>query len=463
MSEEIKNSKSRAMRGTVLIQKKHWSSFQIIACGFVLVILAGSILLMLPFATAGGESASFWDALFTATSASCVTGLVVQNTATYWSFFGQFIILLLIQIGGMGVVTMAIIIVVISGRKISLMQRSTMQEAIAAPSVGGIVRLTRFIIQTSIVIEFIGAAVLFPVFIRNHSLPKALWYSLFHAVSAFCNAGFDLLGEQEPFVSLTSYAYHPWVNIVIMLLIIVGGIGFGTWNDVREHKWNFHRYTMQSKVIFLMTALLILLPAVFFFFVDLSQPKWNDISIGGKILNALFQSVTMRTAGFNTLDLAEFSEGGRMIMIILMLIGGAPGSTAGGMKVTTAAVLLISAAAVFQRREEVRCFGRRIAPETVRYGATVLILYLVMSLVGAISISCIEGLPILDCLFEASSAVGTVGLSLGLTPKLSMISRGIIVVLMYVGRVGGLTLVFAAMSRKRPHVSKLPLGKIVVG
>ncbi len=463
MSDEIKNYKARAILEDNLTQKKHWSSFQIIACGFVLVILAGSLLLMLPFATAGGEGASFADALFTATSATCVTGLVVQNTVTYWSLFGQLIILLLIQIGGMGVITMAIIIVVISGRKISLMQRSTMQEAIAAPSVGGIVRLTRFIIQTSIVIELIGAALLFPVFIQNHSLPKALWYSLFHAVSAFCNAGFDLLGEQAPFSSLTSYSYQTWIHVVIMLLIVIGGIGFGTWNDVREHKLNVHRYTMQSKVIFFMTAIFIVLPAVFFFFFDLSQPKWDGISTGGKALHALFQSVTMRTAGFNTLDLAEFSEGSRMIMIILMLIGGAPGSTAGGMKVTTAAVLLISAVAVFKRREEVRCFGRRIAPETVRYGATILVLYLVMSVFGAIAISCIEGLPVLDCLFEAASAVGTVGLSLGLTPELGMVSRMIIIVLMYVGRVGGLTLVFAAMSRKRPHVSKLPQGKIVVG
>lgn len=463
MSGEIQSSRLRMIQESGFKQKKHWSSFQIIAFGFLLAILAGSLLLMLPFATAGGEGAAFWDALFTATSASCVTGLVVQNTATYWSGFGLFIILLLIQVGGMGVITVAVIIGVISGRKISLMQRSTMKEAIAAPSVGGIVRLTRFIIRTSMAIELAGAALLFPVFIQQYPLPKALWYSLFHSVSAFCNAGFDLLGENVAFSSLTSYASHPWINIVIMLLIIIGGIGFGTWNDVREHKWHFHHYTMQSKVILFMTALLIFLPAVFFFFFDLSQPKWEGMSAGGRILGALFQSVTMRTAGFNTLNLAEFSEGSQMIMIILMLIGGAPGSTAGGMKVTTAAVLLISAAAVFKRREEVRCFGRRIDHETVRYGATILVLYLVMSVFGAVGISCMENLPILACLFESASAVGTVGLSLGLTPDLSLASRGILVLLMYVGRVGGLTLVFAAMSRKKPHVSKLPLGKIVVG
>lgn len=443
--------------------RKHLSTFQIIILGFLGVILTGTVLLMLPFATREFGGASFMDALFTATSATCVTGLVVQDTATYWSGFGQAVILTLIQIGGMGVVTLAVAVTIISGKKIGLMQRSTMQESIAAPQVGGIVRLTRFIVTTTFGIELIGAVCMFPVFFRDFGLGKGIWYSVWHSVSAFCNAGFDLMGVREQYSSLVSYVTDPLINIVIMLLIIIGGIGFLTWNDIRTHKWNIHKYRMQSKIVFVVTAILLVLPALYFYFIEFNYPQWAWMSEKQRFWGALFQAVTPRTAGFNTLDLGKMSEPGQAIMTILMLIGGSPGSTAGGMKTTTIAVLILSMLSVFGRREHVEVFDRRVAGETVKYAAAVLLMYLIFCLGGGILISSIENLPMLECIFEAGSAIGTVGLTLGLTPDLSLASHIILTVLMYFGRVGGLTVVFAAVSGTKPNVSRAPKEKITVG
>ena len=443
--------------------RKHLSTFQIIILGFLIVIMTGAILLMLPFSTRDLKGAPFMDALFTATSATCVTGLVVRDTATYWSGFGQAVILTLIQIGGMGVVTLAVVITIISGKKIGLMQRSTMQESIAAPQVGGIVRLTRFIVKTAFAIELLGAICMFPVFYKDFGIGKGLWYSLWHSVSAFCNAGFDLMGVREHYSSLVSYVSNPLINIVIILVIIIGGIGFLTWHDIRTNKWHFRKYRMQSKIVFVVTAVLLVLPALYFYFIEFSYPQWAGLSGAERFWGALFQAVTPRTAGFNTLDLTKMSEPGQAIMTILMLIGGSPGSTAGGMKTTTIAVLLLSMLSVFGRREHVEVFDRRIAGETIKYAAAVLIMYLVFCLGGGILISSIEQLPMLECIFEAGSAIGTVGLTLGLTPDLSLASRIILIVLMYFGRVGGLTVVFAAVSGTKPNVSKAPKEKITVG
>lgn len=446
-----------------LFNRIHLSSFQVISIGFLLVILTGALLLTLPGATVAPGSASFSDALFTSVSAVCVTGLVVQDTATYWTGFGQAVILTLIQIGGMGVVTLAVAVTMISGKKISLMQRSTMQEAISAHHVGGIVRLTGFIIKVTIVIEVIGGLLLGLVFSRDFGILRGIWYGLFHSISAFCNAGFDLMGQNQPFSSLTAYVGDPLINLTIAGLIVIGGIGFLTWEDVRTNGWHLRRYRMQSKVILATTFLLILLPTLFFFLLEFSKPKWAEFSAGERFLASLFQAVTPRTAGFNTVNLGEMSESSLSCMIILMLTGGSPGSTAGGMKTTTIAVLFLSALSVFHRRETVRCLGRRIEMETVRNAAAILLMYLTLFLFGGLAISQLEGLPVLDCLYEAASAIGTVGLSLGITPNLSEPSRFILMALMFFGRVGGLTLIFAAASGKRKYVSTLPKEKITVG
>ncbi len=446
-----------------LFKNRHLSSFQIIIIGFMLVILAGSLLLMLPVSTQDREGASFMDALFTSTSAVCVTGLVVQDTATYWSSFGQAILLVLIQIGGMGVVTVAVFITMISGKKIGLMQRSTMQEAIAAPKVGGIVRLTGFIIRSVIIIELIGAAALATVFCREFGFLKGIWYSVFHSISAFCNAGFDLMGFRAHFSSLTAYTSQPVVNLTIMLLIITGGLGFLTWDDIRTNKFRLRRYRMQSKAILTVTAVLLLLPALYYYFIEFSPANWPEMTAAERVWASLFQTVTPRTAGFNTVDLTQISQAGLTIMILLMLIGGATGSTAGGIKTTTVAVLSASAVSVFRRRGEASCFGRRIAGETVSHASAILMMYLVLFFGGGIAISTLEDLPILTALYETGSAVGTVGLSLGATPDLGTASRLILVALMFFGRVGGLTLIYAAVSGIRPGVSKLPQEKINVG
>ncbi len=443
--------------------RKHLSSFQIIILGFLAVILAGALLLMLPVSTRHPGGASFMDALFTATSATCVTGLVVQDTATYWSSFGQAVILVLIQIGGMGVVTVAVAVTIVSGKKIGLMQRSTMQESIAAPQVGGIVRLTRFIVLTAFGIELLGAVCLGFVFLPEFGVGRGLWYSLWHSVSAFCNAGFDLMGVREHYSSLVAYADNAVVNVVIMLLIIVGGIGFLTWSDIRTNKWHVRRYRMQTKVVLTVTAALIVLPALYYYFIEFSYPQWEGLTGRERFWGALFSAVTPRTAGFNTLDFANMSEPGVAIMTILMLVGGSPGSTAGGMKTTTMAVLFLSMLSVFGRREHVEVFDRRVAGETVKYASAVLVMYLIFCLGGGILISSIEHLPMTACIFEAGSAIGTVGLTLGLTPQLSTASHIILMVLMYFGRVGGLTVVFAAISGTRPNVSKAPREKITVG
>ncbi len=447
----------------ITLKRRRLSSSQIILLGFLGVIASGTILLMLPWARAGAGSAPFLDALFTATSATCVTGLITNDTATYWSVFGQTVILCLIQVGGLGVITVAIFITKLSGRKIGLMQRSTMQEAIAAPQMGGIVRMTGFILKMVVVIEALGATALLPAMIPEFGIVRGIWYAVFHSISSFCNAGFDLMGVKEPYSSLTSYTGDVAVNVIVMVLIVVGGIGFLTWDDVKRNRFHLRRYRMQSKVVLTVTAVLIVLPAVFFYWKEFGMPGWEDMSVGERILASFFQSVTTRTAGYNTVDLTQLTQSGQMIMILLMLIGGSPGSTAGGMKVTTFAVLFAMAVAVFRRRPNAHIFGRRIPNDTAHYAATVLILYLSLFLAGGIFIGCAENMPIVPALFEAASAIATVGVTLGITPDLCAASKVVLIILMFLGRVGGMTIVYAALSTKHPYVSEFPQEKIMVG
>lgn len=446
------------MPGENIRRKRRLSSFQIIILGFAGVILLGALLLMLPISTTAGGVTPFNETLFTATSAVCVTGLVVQDTGSYWSAFGQVVILTLIQIGGLGVVTVAASLALLSGRKISLMQRSTMQDAISAPKVGGVVRLTQFILRGTFLIELLGAAAMLPVFCRDYGW-RGIWMAVFHSISAFCNAGFDILGtENNLYPSLTGYTGSPIINITIMLLIVIGGIGFLTWDDICEHKWHFHRYRVQSKVILAITGFLIVMPAAFFFFEDFSA-----LPTGTQLLVSFFQSVTTRTAGFNTVALSAMSGASKGIMILLMLIGGAPGSTAGGMKTTTLGVLLANAVATFRQRDNAQFFKRRIDCNTVKTASTILTMYLTLFFGGGIFISVYEHLPLSDCLYETSSAVGTVGLTLGITPQLHIPSQIVLIILMYLGRVGGLTLIYATLSGKKAGNAKLPQEKITVG
>lgn len=433
--------------------KRSISSFQLIIGGFALTILVGTFLLMLPGMARQG-SASFADALFTATSAVCVTGLVVRDTALYWSAAGQAVILALIQIGGLGIVFVVVALNFLSGRKVSLIQRQTLCDALSIPHIGDIGRRVGFILKGTVLIELLGAAVLCISFVPRFGL-RGAWMALFHAVSAFCNAGFDLMGNVSgAFSSLTGFADDGIVTVCISLLIFVGGIGFMTWEDAFNHRLRVKNYRLQSKVVLTATAVLLIIP-FFTFLID-------DFGMKGAF-TAMFQAVTPRTAGFNTAELGSMKEGSLVLMVLLMLVGGAPGSTAGGMKVTTPAVLMLCAWSVFTRREDVHCFGRRIDDSVIKTAASVLFLYVFLCTLGAMMISSLESLPITDCLFESASAIGTVGLTLGITPSLGMGGRAVLIGLMFFGRVGGLTMIFGAVPRKRPYASRLPAEKITVG
>ncbi|MBR6873326.1 MAG: Trk family potassium uptake protein [Ruminococcus sp.] len=438
-------------------KRKGKTPFQIIILSFFALILVGGLLLMLPISSQERTVTPISDCLFTATSATCVTGLVVRDTATYWSLFGKCIIMTLIQIGGMGVITIGMAIMKVTGRKLSLSQLSTMKESISAPQVGGIMHLTGFILKGSLIVELAGAVLLAPVFISDFGFLQGVGYSLFHSVSAFCNAGFDLMGEREPFSSLTSYSANAYLNIIIMLLIVVGGIGFLTWNDVMTHKHHFRKYSLQSKLVIITSLLLIIIPAVFFFFCE-----YSDLGLKERILSSSFQSVTARTAGFNTQDLAQMSESGSLTMILLMLIGGSPGSTAGGMKTATFAVLFLGAITVFRRKNDVECFKRRVPDNALRNAGAILFMYLSLFITSGIIISRYEGIPLLTCLFETGSAIGTAGLTMGITTQLSMLSKGILMFLMFFGRVGGLTLIYAAVSSSESVKGRRPVDKLAI-
>lgn len=442
-----------------LFKKKiRLSAPQIMVLGFAGLILIGTALLMLPISSADGVVTPFVDALFTSTTSVCVTGLIVQNTGTYWSTFGHAVILTLIQIGGLGVVTVAASFSILAGRKIGLFQRSTMQEAVAAPKMGSVVSLTGFLLKVTLAVEAAGALLMAPVLIRDFGWGQGIWMSVFTSISAFCNAGIDLFGIREPFSSLTAYVADPLMNLTLMGLIIIGGLGFLTWDDIRTHGIHLNRYRMQSKVILVTSGLLILVPAIGFFFFEFSH-----LPMGERIWASLFQAVSPRTAGFNSVDLDAMSDSGKITSILLMLIGGSPGSTAGGMKTTTFAVLLGCTYAVFRKRDSAQFFGRRIAQDVISTALTISFMYITLCVGAAMILSRIEDLPLLTCMYETASAVATVGLTLGITPTLSTVSKLILIVLMYFGRVGGLTLIYAALSGAKRQMGKLPLDNLTVG
>ena len=437
---------------------KKLSSFQIIIAGFLGVILLGTFLLMLPVSQRDGQFASVEEALFTSTSAVCVTGLVVRDTASSWSPFGQVVILILIQTGGLGVISVAAFISMISGRKISLLERSLLQDSISAHQIGGIVRMTVFIFKAALGIEALGALAMMPVFCSEYGA-YGIWMAVFHSISAFCNAGFDIMGDKTgPYSSLTGYAASPGIVLPVCLLIIAGGIGFLTWEDIAMNKARFRRYHMQTKVILATTGALILLPMLFLFLFEYRCFPAKD-----RFFLALFQAVTPRTAGFNTASFSSLSGAGSVMLIALMLIGGSPGSTAGGMKTTTLAVLLANQVSVFRRTKSAQLFGRRIEDSAIRNASTLLMMYLILPMAGAAVISAAERLPIGSCIFETASAIGTVGLSLGITPSLSTLSHLILIGLMFFGRVGGLTLMYAFLNLKGAAPSQRPVEKIIVG
>nr|WP_298055067.1 potassium transporter TrkG [uncultured Lachnoanaerobaculum sp.] len=443
------------------IKKKvlnQFSSARIILFGFIIMIFLGASILSLPVSSRSGEFTPFIDALFTATSASCVTGLIVYDTATHWSLFGKIIIIVMIQCGGLGVVTMIAVFTQVAGKKIGLRDRATLQNALSAPQIGGIVKLTSFIFKATIIIEMIGALLMFPSFMKDFGVTKGIYYSVFHSISAFCNAGFDLMGDVSKFSSLTKYQSDIMINITIMLLILIGGLGFLIWKDIFDYRFDIKRYSTQTKIVFLMSTVLVVFPSVLFFFTEFST-----LNIKTRVLSSVFQAVTPRTAGFNTIDYTKFSDNGIAMTIILMLIGGGSGSTAGGIKMTTIFILVATMCSVLKQDKEVAVFKKRIEPDIIKNAVAVFALDIFLFIVGSMIISGIEGFSLKETMFECASAVATVGLTLGITPHLGIISKILLICMMYIGRVGGITLIFAAVNPKNNGNARYPKEQVAVG
>lgn len=438
------------------------SPLKIILFGFITLIFIGTILLCLPISSRSGQPTPLITSSFTATSAVCVTGLIKVDTYNYWSPFGQAVILGLIQVGGIGFMTICITAISLSHKKIGLASRELMQSSVSAPQRGGIVKMTRFILVGTLLIELSGAVLLSIAFVPRFGA-KGLWYALFHSVSAFCNAGFDLMGSGGEFSSLTSFDKNPYVCIVISALIVIGGLGFFVWKDLIDNRFRFKMLRMHSKAVLITSTILIFGGGILLYLTELPNSSSQEHSALYQIGNSLFQSVSTRTAGFNTVDLSQLTHSTIFIMVLLMMVGGSPGSTAGGLKTTTLAVLFASVISVFKRKKSVEMFGRRLEENVSSLALCIFAMYLILGSAGAVFISTVENVPFINALFESASAVATVGLTTGITPQLGILSSIVLMLMMLFGRVGSLTMLLAFSNYKSRPQSQKPLEKIQIG
>ena len=437
--------------------------FQKIILGFAVLILLGAILLMLPISSNDGVYTPFLNALFTSTSASCVTGLIVYDTATHWSFFGQAVILFLIQIGGLGVVVVVTSVILFFGKKIGYSQRNTLANSISVSSQGGIMKMLVFLLKWTGIIELFFAVILATQFIPEFGLRRGLWYSVFHSVSAFCNGGFDLMGAKYgKYSSLVAYYDDPLVNIVIMSLIVIGGIGFVVWGDLLKNRWHFKKYLLHTKIVLLMSTILIFGGALLFYWAE-RNGVLKGMSVSGQILSSLFASVTARTAGFNTVDTAAMSGASKLLTTALMFIGGSPGSTAGGIKTTTLFVLLMGVKKNVTGAYGIQAFGKRLEDDALATASIIATLNMGITIITIFIVMGMQPFAMQDVVFEAFSASGTVGITAGITRDLNTVSRILMIMLMYLGRVGSLSFALAFMeSKKKPKVM-LPKESISIG
>lgn len=435
---------------------------QMIVIGFCLVILSGTILLMLPISTREGVVTPPIDALFTTVSASCVTGLIIADTYQYWSIFGQIVIISLIQIGGLGFMTIGVFFAVVLRKKIGLWVRGTLQESVNIMQTGGIVRLAKKIIIGTAVFEGTGALILSIHFSRTMDWGQAVYYGIFHSVSAFCNAGFDLMGKDGEYISLTGYSGDWTVNLVIMLLIIIGGIGFFIWNDLSENKLHFRRWKLHTKITILMTLALVFGGAAVLFALEYNNTLAGR-PLDEQILCSLFGSVTARTAGFNTVDTAALTDSSKLFTALLMFIGGSPGSTAGGIKTTTFVVLAASVYSGLFDKRECSMFGRRLSRDVVRKASTVLCTNLMLCVTAVLIIVTATSLDVTDVIFEVASAMGTVGMSAGITRDLDAVSKISLIFLMFCGRVGSMTFALSLKGHKVEPPVRLPEEEVMIG
>ena len=438
----------------IKISRFKLTTMQILSIGFALVILLGGLLLTLPVASKSGTATPFINALFTSTSAACVTGLSVYDIYTHYSMFGQVVMVCLFEVGGLGFMMIAFLFSMAIHKKIGLRERSIMMESVGALRLGGIVRLVQKAVLGTLIIQLTGAAVLALRFCPKYGLATGVWFGIYHAVSAFCNAGFDLLGITAPSTSLTTVYNDVTINVVIMLLIIVGGIGFIVWEDIIQNKWHFRHYRLQTKIVLVTTAFLIVAGAAGFYIFE-SDVAFAGMNTGDKILASFFQSVTPRTAGFCTVDMTKLGDSGSILTIILMIIGASPGSTGGGIKTTTFFVIILSIAAYIRGEESVNIFNRKIEDEAVKRSYNGATLYLFAAIAGIIIIMQ-QGIGLGAAAFEAVSAIGTVGLSKNLTPSLNVASKITVIALMYIGRVGSMSIAMALSRRVKTKVNHVP-------
>ena len=437
---------------------------RIIAVGYMTVILIGTLLLLLPPATRAGESTGILTALFTATSATCVTGLVVVDTATHWTAFGQTVILLMIQIGGLGFMTLGVLLALILRRRISLRTRGILQESMNYMQLGGVIRLVKIIFWGTFLFEGCGAVLLAVRFIPVFGIAKGILYGIFHSVSAFCNAGFDLMGGYSgKYSSFVEFHGDVLINCVLMALVILGGLGFFVWSDLKKNGCRWKRYMLHTKITLFTTVLLLVAGTILYFFFEndnlLAQMSGKD-----KFLAALFSSVTARTAGFNTIDTGGLTGASKLLTMLLMFIGGSPGSTAGGIKTVTALVLVAYVWSNLRESKGVNMFQRRLDDDVIRKASNVVVLSMLMAVVSVIFICFIQPyLPVEDVMFEVFSAIGTVGMSTGLTRDLSTASRIVIILLMYCGRIGSMSFALSFTERKKVAPVQFPVEKIMIG
>lgn len=428
---------------------KSLSATKIIAIAFAAIIFLGACLLNLPAASRSGESSGFLTALFTATSATCVTGLVVQDTWLQWSGFGQCVILLLIQVGGLGFMSAATLLVFLLRKRIGLKQRLVMAQALSISDMDGIVRLQKTVLVGSFLVEGIGALILFARFLPEYGLGNALRWSVFHSVSAFCNAGFDIFGVLQPDAGLILFQSDPVVLLTLCCLIVIGGLGFLVWQEVQQ-KRSFRRLSVYARLVLLTTFALIVVGWIILCLLEWDNPRTlGPMSVGDKLLNGLFQSVTLRTAGFASIDQAGLTEGGKAVSIVWMLIGGSSGSTAGGLKTVSFVVLILFMAARARGRESVCVFRRTIPQGQVLDAMTIGIILIFLAMFGGIFISSTSDVSVTDGVFEAVSALATVGLTAGATRVMSVPAKLLIILYMYFGRVGVLTISLGFLAGNR--------------
>lgn len=450
-------------------KKGQLTAWQFLALGYLTVIMIGAALLCLPIATREGQRTSFIGALFTSTSATCVTGLVPYDTNAHWTAFGQTVILLLIQLGGLGFMTFVSLMLRLFGKNIGLHQSKILMLSSGENKRSELKRLFKRILIGSLSCEIIGAGLLSIRFTRQFGFGKGIWYAVWHSVSAFCNAGFDLMGGVfggETFVSLTAYATDPLVSLTIAGLVIVGGLGFCVWDDLVESKGNIKKFRLHTKIVLLMNFILLAASTLLFLLFERNNPTFASYDFKERLLVSFFSAVTPRTAGFNTVELTALSDSGYLLTVALMFIGGAPGSTAGGIKVTTLFVILMGISSVFAGKRDIEIGKRRIHNSLLRQALAVFVSCLFIIIFATFIISAVEAnneaATFQAVLLETVSAMGTVGLSLGLTPTLSAVSKVILILLMYLGRVGILTIGFAFGEKKDVARVKKPLGDVLI-